>query len=149
MAWIQLMPLAFVAVGVLIAALGVRGLRADARFRRSGQAAEAEITGMRHEWRGTPGDRSRISFAVLRFVLPDGRTVETQADFAMSWPPRHVGDRVTILYDPDNPARARISRGLTGAAPTIMGAGLLVFGIVFALAGAGFFLIFRLIDVPG
>jgi hypothetical protein len=147
---IQLMPLAFVAMGLLFAFLGVRGLTSDARLRRRGLAAEAEITDVRYEWRGdTPGERSRLSFAVLRFALPDGRTVETQASFGASWSPGKVGDRVPILYDPADPTRARIARGMTGAAPRILGAGMIVFGIVFALAGAGFFVLFRLIDLPG
>jgi hypothetical protein len=54
-----------------------------------------------------------------------------------------VGDRV--VYDTDDPSRARITRG---AAPRLMGAGMIVFGTAFALFGAGFYLLIRAIDLP-
>jgi hypothetical protein len=149
MDWLQLLALAFVAVGVLFVGVGVRNLRADRRLRRRGRSADAEITDIRYEWRGTPGERSLIPFAVLRFALPDGRTVETRSGYGLSWPPAKVGDRVEIVYDPENPGRARIVRGLTGAAPTILGVGMIVLGTLLALFGAGFFVLVRALERSG
>jgi hypothetical protein len=149
MDWLRLLPLAFVGGGLFFAVLGVRYLRRDTTFRRRGVAAQADITDVRWEWRGEPGEgSSRIAFAVLRFVLPDGRTVETQANFGMTWSPGKVGDRVDILYDARDPTRARLARGITGAAPTIMGVGMIVFGVLFAVFGAGFFFLVDALNLP-
>jgi hypothetical protein len=134
-----LLPLAFVAFGLFFVYLGVKTLRASATFERVAQPTEAEITDIRWETRGPVGDSSRVAFAVLRFALPDGRTVETQADYGATFRPGRVGDRVPILYHPDDPTRARLARGFTGAAPRILGVILLVFGGLFALAGGAVF----------
>jgi hypothetical protein len=139
----QWMSLGFVALGLFFAYLGVRSLRAANAFDRVALPTDAEITDVRWETRGPAGDSTHVAFAVLRFALRDGRTVETMADFGTNWKPGKVGERVPILYHPDDPTRARIARGFTGAVPRLTGAMLIVFGLLFAIVGTGFFLFFR------
>src|SRR5262249_17762144 len=122
--------------------------RASRAFERVAKTAEAEITDVRWETRGPVGDSSRVAFAVLRFALPDGRTVETQASYGASFTPGKVGEHVPVLYHPDDPTRARIARGFTGAVPTTLGVMLLFFGIAFAFVGAALFVTLRAIDLP-
>jgi hypothetical protein len=143
-----LMPLAFIAAGLLFAWYGFRNVRATGAFRRAALRTEAEITDVRWEWVGAMGDRDQVAFPVLKFTLPDGRIVETKAEYGTNWPPGKAGDRVTVIYHPDDPTRARIEGGFTGAAPTLVNGFMAVFGIVFALMGAGFFLLFQAVDFP-
>jgi hypothetical protein len=145
---LSLMPLAFVAVGAFFAWYGIRNARAADAFRRAALPAQAEITDVRWEAIGHPGDTDMVAFAVVRFTLPDGRIVETQTDHGTNWPPGKAGDRVDVLYLPDDPTRARIEGGFAGAAPTLVNGFMAAFGVVFALLGVGFFVLFQAIDLP-
>ena len=51
---------------------------------------------------------SSLAFPLLLFTLPDGRLIETRSEVATA-APREVGDRVEIVYLPDEPARARVA----------------------------------------
>ncbi len=139
--------LAFAAMGLLFVVLGIRGWRADRRFQRVAAEADAEITDVRWETRGPVGDSSHVAFAVLRFALPDGRVVETAADSGGNWRPGKVGERVRILYDPGNPTRARMAGGLSGAAPVLASALMIVVGLLFAIVGSGWFVFFEAFDL--
>jgi hypothetical protein len=44
---------------------------------------------------------------MLRFALPDGSLMETRSERALSGP-AEIGDRVEILYLPDDPSRVRV-----------------------------------------
>ncbi len=44
---------------------------------------------------------------MLRYALPDGSVMETRSERALSGP-AEVGDRVEILYLPDDPSRVRV-----------------------------------------
>jgi hypothetical protein len=145
---IGLMPLAFVAAGLLFAWIGIRNVRAGDAFRSVARQTEAEITDVRWEWTGGIGNRNQVAFPVLRFTLPDGQVVETQAEYGTNWPPGQAGDRVTVLYHPDEPSRARIEGGFTGAAPTLVNGFVAAFGIFCALMGGAFFVLFQAVDFP-
>lgn len=140
-------PAIFVVVGLAFAGLGARTLAAGRAFERTARPAEAEVTDVRWERVGRAGDRSQLAFAVLRFVLPDGRTVETQAMYGTNLPPT-TGARVPILYDPADPTRARIAGGLTGAAPALVSGCFIAFGAVFALVGAALLVLLTQVDLP-
>jgi hypothetical protein len=82
---------------------------ADRRFRRTARAAAGTITQMR--WylrRGARGSRT-VGHPVLRFALDDGRVVETESYAGDSAGGAGEGDRVDVLYDPNDPTRARVS----------------------------------------
>ena len=52
---------------------------------------------------------------MLRFALPDGRTVETQSTWGTNPPPAKPGAQVTVLYDPADPTRASVPAGGTAS----------------------------------
>jgi hypothetical protein len=74
----------------------------------------------------------RGSQPVFRFTVPGHGEIEVRSDVGHSWAPR-AGMEVGVLYDPDDPHRARIDRwDLSGAAA---GAFLVAVGLAL-VAGA-------------
>jgi len=107
------LPLAFVAFGLFYAANGVRALLAGRRFERAAHRAEGTVVDVRsrvvrRSSSSGRGSRSRtIHIPVVRFAIPDGRTVETESGGGSSFAPT-IGSAVTVLYNPADPARARL-----------------------------------------
>jgi uncharacterized protein DUF3592 len=64
---------------------------------------------------GHAGDRTLLAFPVVRFSLPNGRTVETQSTWGTNPPPAKPGAQVTVLYDPADPTRASVPAGGTAS----------------------------------
>ncbi|MEN9206915.1 MAG: DUF3592 domain-containing protein [Gloeomargarita sp. GMQP_bins_120] len=64
----------------------------------------------RYRYSGRIGHRRSVSYyPVVVYTLPDGRRLEVVARTG-STPPRYrIGQRVEVLYDPQNPSRARIN----------------------------------------
>ena len=52
----------------------------------------------------------RVFFPSVRFQTADGRTVEFENKLGTNVPPR-VGERVTVLYDPERPEEAKVAFG--------------------------------------
>ena len=52
----------------------------------------------------------RVFFPSVRFQTADGRTVEFENKLGTNAPPR-VGERVTVLYDPERPEEAKVAFG--------------------------------------
>ena len=101
------------AVGLLLivallvfATLAVRRARADRAFHRAAAPAEAEITDVRWKTVGPLPERDRLAFPLLRFALPDGSVYEARTE--AGGPPVEVGDRVGVLYLPEDPSRVRV-----------------------------------------
>ena len=136
----QLLPLAFVAVGVLFAVLGVRNLRAGNRFIRTAGQASGEVTDVRARSVGHGSDSNLAFFPVVRFQLPDGRVVEAETDEGVNFKRPRAGQPVTVLYDPAEPTHVRIAGAVGGA---MVHGFLAVFGVVFALFGLAFFALFQ------
>ena len=99
-------PLLLVALLVL-ATLAVRRARADRAFRRAAAPAEAEITDIRWKTVGPLPERDRLAYPLLRFALPDGSVYETRSEVGGA-SRLEVGDRVGVLYLPDDPSRVRV-----------------------------------------
>lgn len=136
----QLIPLVFVAFGVLFAVLGVRNQRSNLRFTRSASQASAQVTDLRMRSIGPRSDSSIAYFPVVRFDLPDGRTVEAETSTGTSWSRPKPGTPVEVLYDPQNPADVRIAGKVGGA---LMNGFMIVFGVIFALFGLAFLVVFQ------
>jgi len=81
---------------------------ANRAFRRAAVRTEAEITEIRWKDVGPLPDRDRLAFPMLRFTLADGSVYETRSEQPTRRLPGDVGDRVGILYLPDEPGRARV-----------------------------------------
>ncbi len=134
-----LVPVAFIALGLLFAYLGIRGRRGAKGFRAKAARATGEVTEIRNRWmrdHGLDSDGSSlVRCPVVRFTLPDGREVETETPGANPAPAKQ-GAQVTVLYDPVSPTKAIID---TRWADGTIGSGCITaFGIVFARVGALF-----------
>jgi hypothetical protein len=98
-------PLLIVAI-IAVVWVTVARRRADRAFHRAAVPAEAEVTDIRWKTVGPLPERDRLAYPMLRFALPDGSFYETRSEVAA--PAAEVGDRVGILYLPDEPSRVRV-----------------------------------------
>jgi hypothetical protein len=130
----SLFGLVFAFVGGALALQGLRSARASRAFERIARRADGEVIDYRYETVGSPGDGSRQSIPVVRFTLPDGRTVQTEARMGTGPGFNFKGREVTVLYDPEDPRRARIEGFMTGGGVLVSGC-MTAFGFVFFLIG--------------
>jgi Protein of unknown function (DUF3592) len=135
---LDLVPWIFALIGPALIVVGIRSLRATARFHRRALQAYGVITQLRRE---STGEKA-ATYPVVRFDLPDGRTVETTARHGS--PIAGEGDPVTVLYDPDNPANIRLA-GVMGSGH-LGGVVLIFMGIGFLVLGGGIGTIFLLAE---
>lgn len=84
-AW--LFPAAFFLLGLAMVLITLRARTARRRFEETAAQAPGEVTDMRWESVGQAGDRSMLAFPIVRFSLPDGRTVETRTRSGSNPPP--------------------------------------------------------------
>jgi hypothetical protein len=129
-----LFSLTFAVVGGLVALQGIRSLRASRAFEQVAQRADGELVEVRYETVGPAGSNSRTSIPVVRFTLPDGRTVQTEARMGTGPGFRFNGSEVTVLYDPADPRRARIEGLMAGGGPVVAGC-MATVGLFFVLIG--------------
>jgi hypothetical protein len=94
-AW--LFPLGFLAIGGGMIALALKARRRRARWEAAATRASGEVTDLRWQSVERAGDRNLLAFPVLRFSLPDGRTVETQSSWGTNPPQAKPGAQVTPL----------------------------------------------------
>ena len=104
--------LALLLVILVVAWLTIRKFRAGRAFEAAAVRTEGEITDIRWKTVGPLPDRDRLGFPLVRFTLPDGSVIETRSEVAADGP-QELGDRVPILYLPDQPGRARVARSST------------------------------------
>ena len=91
---------------VVLAVVAIRKRNADRAFLSAAVPAEAEVTDVRWKTVGPLPERDRLAYPLLRFALPDGSLIETRSEVATT--AAEVGDRVGILYLPDEPSRVRV-----------------------------------------
>jgi Protein of unknown function (DUF3592) len=133
-----LFSLGFAVVGALVALQGIRSLRASRAFEQVAQRADGELVDVRYETVGPAGDSSRHSVPVVRFTLPDGRTVQTEARMGSGSGFHFKGSDVTVLYDPADPRRARIEGFMAGSGQLVAGC-MTTVGLFFVLIGLSAF----------
>jgi hypothetical protein len=134
--WIWLFPLIFLGVGAAFALLGIRGWRSQGSFdRRATARAPGVVTDLRYSRVGTGADSRSVAAPVVRFTVPDGRTVETEVmavdHTGARW--RRKGAEVTVVYDPTDPTSAALEGATTGG--RILYAVFVAFGVIFVLIG--------------
>ena len=109
--WAPLVPVIFLVIGLIFVFVGVRGWRQQGSFeRRATGRASAVFTDIRYSTMGSGADRSTTAYPIVRFTLPDGRTVEAEA-MAVDHPGstwRRKGIEVSVVYDPANPTSVAI-----------------------------------------
>jgi len=132
-----LFPVFFMLIGGAMVASTIRGRQARGRWEDAAESAPGEVTDL--QWvssRRGSGNRSRVAYPVLRFALPDGRTVETRANFGTNPPQAKPGEHVTVLYDAGDPLNASLAAGgvstLVSGVVIAMGIVLVAVGLVFA-----------------
>ena len=131
---IELVPFLLMLVGALFVVFGVRSRRATRSFEARAEQAPGVVTAVNWRMVGhNPGDRTQLAFPVLRFTTADGRPVEAEAAFGTAPPRAREGEPVTVMYDPADPSRPRLSGTGTETALalifTILGAVLIVAGV--------------------
>ena len=137
-----IVPWALAVIGLAVVAGGVYWLRSVGRFEAGAHRAGGVVTGLVES---RAADRKLMWTPVVRFTLPDGRTIEGEADTGAHPPPAQQGEPVTVVYDADDPNRFDLARsiGLTRAvaiALIVVGGGVaalgVVLGLIFLMIGA-------------
>ncbi len=59
---------------------------------------------------GVKFEKKYLYRPLVRFRTQDGRTIKFSPSIAMRPAPYQVGDRISILYEPDHPKQAQINR---------------------------------------
>jgi Protein of unknown function (DUF3592) len=129
----------FAVVGPVLVVRGIRSLRRDTAFQRRAYRAQGVVTQIRWDHRGEDSS----SYPVVRFNLPDGRTVEASATQGAGPGSGSEGDSVSVLYDPENPTDIRIE-GFFGSGK-MGGVVLIVMGVIFFIMGVFIGSIFALV----
>src|SRR3954447_13614491 len=130
-----LIPLALAAVGVALVVAGVRSQRETTRFTAAARRTTGVVTGLR---RHSGGDARPSVFPVVRFSLPDRRTVEAESRYGAQPPPAREGETVSVLYDPADPTRMQLDHAegagrFYSALLVFLGAGLAGLGLLVAV----------------
>jgi hypothetical protein len=94
-------------------------------FREKAKRASGEVIDLIEDLSSNDGPTYSPSF---RFTTPDGEVWKVTSFTGTNPAVFSVGDRVTVLYDPANPAKARID------SVTQLWTGPVVFGIIAAVA---------------
>jgi hypothetical protein len=138
---VDFVPWIFAAVGPVLIVLGIRSLRQNSRFHKRAQQAYGVVTQVRME-RSSQGRATAVP--VVRFNLPDGRTVETEARWGAGPGASQTGQPVTVLYDPGNPTDIRLG-GMLGSGH-LSGVIMIFMGGAFFVMGAGIGSLFLLLE---
>jgi hypothetical protein len=119
-----LFPVFFAGIGGAIVVTTLRGRKARGRWEASAARAAGEVTDLQWVSSRRSENRSRVAYPVLRFALPDGRTVETRANFGTNPPQAKPGAQVTVLYDAGNPLNAALPGGGVGTLMSVVVVGI-------------------------
>ncbi|ROO85261.1 uncharacterized protein DUF3592 [Actinocorallia herbida] len=122
--------LLFVAVGLLVALGGVRGVFSARSFARKAHRVPGVVSDVKTRMTGSGRSLRAANRPVLVFTTLEGRdiTVESRE------PSDHgVGAEVEVFYDPANPTSA------TAGAPASGGFGPIIAGLIFAAFAFGMF----------
>lgn len=134
--WFNLL---FTLFGVTLVASGVRELITTRRFLEHAQRTEGTIISWRSVRVGDVDKYQTEDYPTVRFLAPDGRTIETEAELPLSKQLK-VDTPVTVLFNPADPNLARVAthggRGyLAGALSLFLGLCVLIFLAVRAVVG--------------
>jgi hypothetical protein len=127
--------------GVALVLLGVCTLLVlnDREFRSTAVETTGTVVAYETHYDTDEGRRRESYSPVVRFTAPDGRQLEARTNVSTSSRPR-IGDRVTVLYQPDDPADARIDTATTRLVGPLITGGL---GGIFAIVGAILLIAYR------
>lgn len=127
------LPLLFVAIGALLAAVGVRDLARKRRFVREAARTTGTIVG----YEARAGRRGSVYHPVVDFPLPTGQLVRFTSSVGSSPRVGQVGQPVGVLFNPYNPGEAELDHGFylwgLGVILSVLGGFFVVFGALFLL----------------
>ncbi|GAA3754541.1 hypothetical protein HDA32_004313 [Spinactinospora alkalitolerans] len=129
---VLLLALGLMAFGLLSLWLAVRELSTLLRLRARGVRAEGTVIGKRHVARGGATPR-------FRFTTSSGEEVVTAHDMALAVAIFRKDAPVRVVYDPENPERARILNPLYRLSNVGGCALFLLIGLVFVTVSAYLF----------
>lgn len=140
---VRFVPLLFVVIGIGLVVGGLRRYRAYRRFLGRAVHVPGVVTG--HDAvtvHSSDSGSTTYWHPVLRFTTVDGRLVDTRALAGRRLQRPAVGERVEVLYDPQDPLRA----GLPGASGTVASLAPVFIGLVFIPLGLFVFALFSLVS---
>jgi Protein of unknown function (DUF3592) len=147
LAWIDLLWMGCTLLGLVVTAFGVRALRADRALLAHGLRVPGVVAQLRIEEDRSDGTTFAPggTYPVLRFTTLEGDEVESVTPVQNSKLKVRLGQRVTVVYDPQNPKRRpRIDtvagRGLWFGMPRdskLDDPGVILLGLMSVLVGVG------------
>ncbi len=130
---ISWLPLIFVTIGALLAAVGVRDLARKRRFVREAARTTGTIVGYKQR----AGRRGSLYHPVVDFPLSTGQLVRFTSSVGSSPRVGQVGQPVGVLFNPYNPGEAELNHGFLlwglGVILSVLGGFFVVFGALFLL----------------
>lgn len=99
------LPPLFLVLGVVFLVVAVVTFVLTLRFVAGAERVTGTVTDVSRE---TDSEGEVLFYPVVRFTTAEGRTLEFRSSTGSSSPPQ-PGDRVEVLYDPDDPQDARLS----------------------------------------
>jgi hypothetical protein len=104
----------FLAVfAVILVAVGIYQSKKIARLEVSGLRAPGQVVSLKDEYSSGGGGGHYSYYAIVRFSTDKNVTLEFKDNVGSNPPSHRPGDKVTVLYLPDNPQReAIIDRGI-------------------------------------
>jgi hypothetical protein len=139
-------PGIFALVGTVFVVAGIRGIRSTNRFERSAIRVPGQCVDLKLRDHGTATQEYRSTwYPVLAFATIDGRRLTVESPWGGTPAPARPGQAVTVLYDPRQPARARVDNWKGRGTPFYVAAivlGTLIGGLGWAiLLGVGYALL--------
>lgn len=135
----QLITGGIAAVGFLIVVIGGAMLASQFRFRHRAGTAQGTITALRAVATGGSGagmsgmGTGLVYRPTVRFTTADGQTLEVESPAGTNPAPGHVGNVVTVSYDPADPNRFSVT-STARASGCVAWALILLGGLIFVLA---------------
>jgi hypothetical protein len=99
------LPRFFLVLGVVFLVVAVVTLVLTLRFVAGAEHATGTVIDLSRE---TDSEGEVVFYPIVSFTTAKGRTLEFRSSTSSSFPPQ-PGDRVEVLYDPDDPQDARLS----------------------------------------
>lgn len=129
----RVVAIVLITVGALLAGGAVYVTAPEIQFVAVAARATGRVIENREEdWKDRDSFSYRGFHAIVRFVDASGEVVVHRDKIGVSPPLFHVGDVVTILYDPQHPVVAMIDRGIANYLFPICAGG---FGLLLILGG--------------
>ena len=121
----------FALIGTIFVVAGVKGIRRTRMFERRairvpGQCVDLKL---RHGISIEPGESHSTYHPILAFATIDGRQMVVESPWGGVPAPARPGQFVTVLYEPDQPARARVD-GLIGRGTPFYVMGIVLGGFI-------------------